>query len=892
MAVPVVELPERPREIHRRRALIFLDQDDAGPGRALAAALSARGYAVEISPDPLSGFPEAGENELLVIRVPGDVRPDLAGFVPRLDERNTAAVVMIADFGWIATPDLADADPLTTRLGVRGDPPVDAALLTTSLRVGDGHARSGPTLTEAVTRILNAGDAPITVGALRDAVDAELTATTRRCYLSLHRMGALIRLADARAVPADLPLTDALRELAARGTAAPADAAGVVAVVHDAYASGPARDLLRRVSLLRDGEAVTPEVARLLGAEAGLGELVAPWGLLDAAGRPAHPAVKDFGAVRLSAAELETYEPALREWRAGRRPARPRARLTADRWTLDDRLGHQVYAEAVAAFIRHPETRPPLTIGITGPWGTGKTSLMRMIQDNLDPGGSRDGEGRGAVTNAEVLGRVRRPGEPVAPLEDRSPGWRPTVWFNPWMYQSGEQVWAGLAHEIITQVTARLPVVERERFWLRLNLARVDREAVRRRAYRTILTRLLPVAIGLIAVAMVATASFALPLLRDVAGTLGSAGALAVLGAAAVRVGRFLREPADAAFGTLVRPPDLLVPDLGYGGKTGLLHLVQTDMRHVLDLVASEERPLVVFVDDLDRCSSATVAQVIEAINLFLAGDFPDCVFVLAMEPDVVAAHVEVAYRELAGILPAGQGAGLGRRFLEKIVQLPLSVPRLEDGPALSGYVRALLEVPEGAAERPSADLDPDDDAATTVEEELRRRAPTIASLDRIARQLQTESTGRSGEALAPHLRLAAERVYDELYTDRKAYEAISALLPALTQPNPREIKRYVNVFRFYSFVTFNRSLAGAGRATDSEVAKLAMLAIRWPHLLSAFVREWQGRTVLACLEDAARSDEKAWQAAQSATGVAADDALRSLLGAGPSVASLAADLL
>ncbi|MFC7643536.1 P-loop NTPase fold protein [Streptosporangium lutulentum] len=42
-------------------------------------------------------------------------------------------------------------------------------------------------------------------------------------------------------------------------------------------------------------------------------------------------------------------------------------------------------------------------------------------------------------------------------------------------------------------------------------------------------------------------------------------------------------------------------------------------MRQVLDLVATEERPLVVFVDDLDRCSPGTVAQVIEAINLFLA---------------------------------------------------------------------------------------------------------------------------------------------------------------------------------------------------------------------------------------------------------------------------------
>jgi hypothetical protein len=389
--------------------------------------------------------------------------------------------------------------------------------------------------------------------------------------------------------------------------------------------------------------------------------------------------------------------------------------------------------------------------------------------------------------------------------------------------------------------------------------------------------------------------SFAWPFLRGAAAAIGSGGALAVLAAAAVRIARFLREPAETAFGTLVRPPDLLVPDPGYGGKTGFLHLVQTDMRHVLDLVASDDRPLVVFVDDLDRCSSGTVAQVIEAINLFLAGEFPGCVFILAMEPEVVAAHVEVAYRGLAETMPAGPGAGLGWRFLEKIVQLPLSVPSLDAPPA---YVRALLEITEDAPEPAAPSSAAPDESDPSVEREIRRRAPTIASLDRVARQLQHEMTGRRGEPLSPEIRMATERVYDDLYTDRKAYDAISELLPALTHPNPREIKRYVNVFRFYSFITFSRALAGGGRATDHEVAKLAMLTIRWPHLLSALTREspreGDGRSVLADLEDAAGASDEEWIAALSATGLGPGplSALRALLVSPPSIAVMAGSLL
>ena len=197
-----------------------------------------------------------------------------------------------------------------------------------------------------------------------------------------------------------------------------------------------------------------------------------------------------------------------------RRAATGAQSIGSDLWTVVDTVGYGAYAEAIARGIQHEETRPPLTIGIKAPWGAGKTSLMRMIRDRLEwPSGKRGDRlaraapGRpraAAVTNRTVLDRARSherpaPGEltatPDAADEDER-RWRPTVWFNPWMYQTGEQVWAGLAHEIITQVTERMPRAERERFWLELNLRRVDEQAVRRRIYALVLERVLPWALG------------------------------------------------------------------------------------------------------------------------------------------------------------------------------------------------------------------------------------------------------------------------------------------------------------------------------------------------------------------------------------------------------------
>ncbi|MEU7450862.1 KAP family P-loop NTPase fold protein [Streptosporangium roseum] len=1025
-----------------RRALVFLDPPPdplpglppvsalaaAPPDVRLASALRAEGFAVDSGRSrgaQADGervwefLRSAQERDLLVVRLPGDdgwtsgqLGSMIGAFGRQAGETLAAAVLLIMDFGWSALD--GSAAPVR-QLAVAGEPRVAAAALTLTLKLGETLSGRAPSLTGVLAEGLATraadldGDGMISVGDLHAyALRHYETASAPRTPI-LIAYGAVTGVALTRARDLSTPPHAAFARVLARlgDPAPPASGAEIVRRIYELHLSEPARELLRRASLLDEGESID----EVLGDAAELRH----WGLLGETTMFVHPDVRAFGYSRLSAAERAQTSAVLRRLRAGRRAVQPRARLTADRWTTEDQLGHRVYAEAIAAFVRHPETRPPLTIGVKGPWGTGKTSLMRMIQDLLDPGAAGDrpaeihlpGSRRDrALTNAEVLARSRqRPRESTGQAEPgalpvRRADWRPTVWFNPWMYQNGEQVWAGLAHEIIGQVTRRLPLAERERFWLELNLARIDREAVRRRAYHLAMTRLVPLALGLVATLVLTgaflTASALLPafgaLLRNAAAGIGSAGSVAVVAAGAVRLARFFRESADTAFQGLVRQPDLLSPGVaeglaaeavttpGYGSRTGFLHLVQTDMRQVLDLIATEERPLVVFVDDLDRCSPGTVAQVIEAINLFLAGEFPNCVFVLAMEPEVVAAHVEAAYPELVGTMPDDGRSGLGWRFLEKIVQLPLSVPLLDDADRLPGFVRALLGMPgiagprepvecclpggatprrhgrppratglrsgeasaqaresgppprgsvpepRGAVPEPrgaedeavpgsrapvdvplavprSRPVEPPDPALVSrLEDAIWALRPTAADLDEAARQAQEilgiEALDAIG-GLASATREAADRVFDDLYSDENAYRAIEFVLPVMTFFNPREIKRYVNVFRFYSFLVYRRTLAGAAPASDGEVAKLAALTIHWPHLLSPLVKEVDGVSVLQRLERAA-DDDRGWErtvreaglAGPETPGVAHLDTLRDLLSCPHPIAGLARHLL
>ncbi len=554
--------------------------------------------------------------------------------------------------------------------------------------------------------------------------------------------------------------------------------------------------------------------------------------------------------------------------------------ISSDLWTTRDTVGYAAYAEAIARGIQHQDTRPPLTIGIKAPWGAGKTSLMRMVRDRLEwPLGDQAARNRDKlreirltpasrqrlsaatqlreVTNGTVLSQVKsgdreRPGvdepslaatpqrpvtEDSAAREDRK-RWRPTVWFNPWSYQTGEQVWAGLAHEIITQTTSRMSPIEREHFWLRLNLRRVDEQSVRRRIYQLVLSRVVPFALvaGFLVVIGVLVVVLGGP--RLIGLWLAGGSPIALAAVVATQIAAVLRTRVSGTLSRLVAPStaarglvgaelagaytgSVLSPD--YRKAAGFLYLVQSDLREVLDLVATDDHPLVVFVDDLDRCSPGTVVQVIEAINVFLAGDFANVIFVIAMEPQMVAAHVEAAYADLVEKLResttgTADAVGLGWRFLEKFIQLPLTLPIMEEDQT-KVFFRSLFA---GTAAEPG----PAEPAAAVV-----TGSPPVSGSLRDALQMP----GTVGAPATPEGKEEVRRLVErQLSADNPEVQAVIAYGARMLNPNPREIKRFVNVFRFFAMIHTERRLLHLGTPVSLEaLGKLAVLATRWPSLIS-----------------------------------------------------------
>jgi KAP family P-loop domain len=192
---------------------------------------------------------------------------------------------------------------------------------------------------------------------------------------------------------------------------------------------------------------------------------------------------------------------------------------------------------------------------------------------------------------------------------------------------------------------------------------------------------------------------------------------------------------------------------------------------------------VVVLVDDLDRCLPPAVVQTLEAIKLFLA--VPKMAFVVAADDSMVRDAIAVQLPQ------SSRSDRIATAYLEKIVQIPVSLPRLPAHDA-EAFVGLLLASPQ----RDRTVLDP------LIRHCTARRAagqvPLLADLGDLAASLDPA-----------RLRLAAQ-IAQGLGADRIG--------------NPRVIKRFLNAFGVRRSIATDRGI----RIDAPILVKLLILEERY----------------------------------------------------------------
>jgi KAP-like P-loop domain-containing protein len=206
---------------------------------------------------------------------------------------------------------------------------------------------------------------------------------------------------------------------------------------------------------------------------------------------------------------------------------------------------------------------------------------------------------------------------------------------------------------------------------------------------------------------------------------------------------------------------------------------------------------VVVLVDDLDRCLPETVVAALEAIKLFLSVE--KMAFVLAADRRLV----ELAIAERFG--SSAQAPVMAREYLEKIVQIPISVPSLGLGDT-EAYLAMML-----------------------VERHLPGKAEDLAKIVECCDIRRHGAEEKIFEGLD-------DFIPDEAKDDVALATYLAPVLYERLGGNPRRLKRFLNAFWVRSAVAEKRGAA----LEPTALAKLMVLEQLAPDAFDQLIR-WLG---------------------------------------------------
>jgi hypothetical protein len=271
------------------------------------------------------------------------------------------------------------------------------------------------------------------------------------------------------------------------------------------------------------------------------------------------------------------------------------------------------YVDTLSGLLLQSE--PKFTIGIFGNWGTGKTTLLKNIEFQLEDKGYN------------------------------------CLWFNAWKYEQEP------AHIAIPLILSILLKIYKE------NKSQIDNWRDEDSSRRENLTERLHQVVSGLSLKM----TFGVP------------------GIANVDLGYDFSKPVDKKI--------LGIPDMRY--RLQQYRAEQTKVHEGIDLIVklvgsknikgygkNGQLKLVVFIDDLDRCTPEKAAEIFEIIKVFL--DITGIIFVLGLSNKIIELALQERYKYLKDQFQ-------GSDYLKKIIQLPVNIPQWKPDD-ITVYIQSLLQ--------------------------------------------------------------------------------------------------------------------------------------------------------------------------------------------------------
>lgn len=394
-----------------------------------------------------------------------------------------------------------------------------------------------------------------------------------------------------------------------------------------------------------------------------------------------------------------------------------------DKETNIDYLNFRYLVDLIVEIAMNRELTPS-TIGLYGDWGSGKSSLMKLAQDRI-----------------EELSKARKKKEDDTPKTL-------CIEFNGWLFEGYEDTKTSLCGTILDKLD------DEQRFGP--EVANKAKDLIKKIDFKKLIGK---------------GVKFGMDYLLT-----GGIGALTDLTLSSI-----LNSLKDKSGSIEAKDIEDVLAKFKTEEKTRTeIKKFRDDFKQLLE--DSKVENVVVFIDELDRCSPDTVLDVFEAMRLFLFVD--GMTFIIGADERLIQYAIKTKYKEVPG-----NNLDIGKEYLEKVIQYPVTIPQLNHA-EVNQYLACLL-------------LEP-----TLSEEEFNKFLKVVNSIEP-----DTELT-------IELLNKKQSGITEKCKADMALARQISSVLAPSINGNPRQCKRFLNT------LAMRLSLAKArGVKLDKNILAKLMLA-------------------------------------------------------------------
>ncbi|MEX6689197.1 P-loop NTPase fold protein [Danxiaibacter flavus] len=307
--------------------------------------------------------------------------------------------------------------------------------------------------------------------------------------------------------------------------------------------------------------------------------------------------------------------------------------MWADNETSEDLLGFKVHADLLINII-NDESVLPITIGVFGDWGSGKSSILQIVKEEFD-----------GVDDKDSL----------------------CIHFNGWTFEGYDDAKAALLDSIVKELEGNKKISAEIKDTIKEKARKLWKSINWMRGAGMVMKNVALPAVSAYFTGGLSLVPFAIQKITEWGDNPEKI------------IEKLKSEEGKEIYNAFVK--DRKEKDKN---STNAVAEFRKDFSDLLE--ATNLKRLIVIIDDLDRCSPERIIENLEAIKLFL--NVSKTAFLIGADPRIVKYAIEHKYKNNREIEEDNNRIIID--YLEKLIQLPYSLPRLSES-EVETYISMLI---------------------------------------------------------------------------------------------------------------------------------------------------------------------------------------------------------